>query len=184
VRIDRAPAGVVLTGGASSRMGADKATMQVDGCPMAVRVADALWEAGCRTVMCRGGDVAALEAMGLEALPDVDPGAGPLRAILASLSHAEADIVVAACDLVNLDGETVRAVLDAGAEEGDHMVAVASADGRRHMLSAWSYSALGELERIVANGATAYQAAFDELPTLDVTVDSLTLHNVNSPTDL
>jgi molybdopterin-guanine dinucleotide biosynthesis protein A len=165
-------------------MGADKATLQVDGRPMAVRVADALWEAGCRSVSCRGGDVEALEAMGLEAVADVEPGAGPLRAILDSLRHAEADIVVAACDLVDIDGGTVRRVLDAGAEPGDHMVAVAVADGRRHMLSAWSYAAADELAQLVGVGTTAYQAAFDNLLTVDVAVDSTAVRNANRPSDL
>ncbi len=40
-------AGAVLTGGSSTRMGADKALVEVDGVAMAARVAHALRASGC-----------------------------------------------------------------------------------------------------------------------------------------
>ena len=89
--------GVVLTGGASRRMGVDKSTMVVGGKPMAVRVADALWEAGCHPVECQGGDRMAIAEYGLEAHPDTRPGDGPVAAILDALvRHDGSDVVVAA----------------------------------------------------------------------------------------
>ena len=56
-------AGAVLTGGRSSRMGQDKATLPVDGVPMAARVAGALRRAGAEPVLAVGGDQTALEAL-------------------------------------------------------------------------------------------------------------------------
>ena len=70
-------AGAVLTGGRSSRMGRDKATLPVDGVPMAARVADALRRAGAEPVLAVGGDQAALEALGLTWVADRHPGEGP-----------------------------------------------------------------------------------------------------------
>ena len=50
------PAGAVLCGGASRRMGRDKALVDVDGVAMAERVARALDAAGCAAVRFIGGD--------------------------------------------------------------------------------------------------------------------------------
>ncbi|HEX3090596.1 MAG TPA: NTP transferase domain-containing protein, partial [Ilumatobacteraceae bacterium] len=61
-----APIGAVLCGGASRRMGSDKATMQVAGVAMARRVADALTAAGCARVFAIGGEAADLTGLGLE----------------------------------------------------------------------------------------------------------------------
>jgi molybdopterin-guanine dinucleotide biosynthesis protein A len=44
-------AALILAGGASSRMGQDKATLRVDGVEMIVRVAHALRDAGCRPIL-------------------------------------------------------------------------------------------------------------------------------------
>ena len=49
-------AGAVLCGGASRRMGTDKAFVEVGGQPMAERVAAALEEAGCAPVVFVGGE--------------------------------------------------------------------------------------------------------------------------------
>ena len=46
--------GVVLTGGASRRMGRTKALVEIDGVPMAARVAAALAGAGCESVVLLG----------------------------------------------------------------------------------------------------------------------------------
>jgi molybdopterin-guanine dinucleotide biosynthesis protein A len=107
-------AGAVLTGGASRRMGTDKALLEVDGRAMAVRVADALRAAGATRVVAVGGDADALAALGLDVVADAHPGEGPLGGILTALSALDEEVVVVlACDLPQPDPAAVRRVLDA-----------------------------------------------------------------------
>jgi molybdopterin-guanine dinucleotide biosynthesis protein A len=107
-------AGAVLTGGASRRMGTDKALLNVDGRAMALRVADALWQAGADRVIAVGGDTEGLSGLGLEVVPDRHPGEGPLGAILTALAATTEDVVVVlACDLVDPDPEAIRATVAA-----------------------------------------------------------------------
>ena len=180
----RRPVGVVLTGGASTRMGVDKATLFVGDKPMAVRVADAMWEAGCHPVECQGGDVAAITEYGLEVIPDRDPGEGPVAAIRDALvRHEGSDVVVAACDLVDLDGATITALAEAGAA-GDVDVAVVVADGRRHLVSWWRADLGSRLDELVERGVTSYREALSALQVTDVEVAPTVVRNVNTPSDL
>src|SRR5262245_1565825 len=95
----RSFSGAVLTGGASRRMGRDKALVEVDGRPMAGRVAAALREAGAAEVQAIGGDAAGLGELGLDVVPDRFPGEGPLGGIVTALSAASQPVtVVVACD--------------------------------------------------------------------------------------
>src|SRR5258706_3748293 len=111
-------AGAVLTGGRSTRMGRDKALIAVDGVPLAVRAATVLRDAGASAVVAVGGDIDALEALGLDARPDLYPGEGPLGAILTAFDAASTDLVVVlACDLPSVDPATVRRLLET---IGDH----------------------------------------------------------------
>jgi molybdopterin-guanine dinucleotide biosynthesis protein A len=180
----RHPVGVVLTGGASTRMGVDKATLVIGDKPMAVRVADVMWEAGCQPVECQGGDVATITEYGLVAVPDRDPGSGPVAAIRDALDrHEGSDVVVVACDLVDVDAATIAAVSDAGAG-GDADVAVAASDGQRHLISWWSAGVGPRLDELVGAGVTSYREALSELKAVDVAVDPTVVRNVNTPTDL
>jgi molybdenum cofactor guanylyltransferase len=180
----RHPVGVVLTGGASTRMGVDKATLFVGDKPMAVRVADAMWEAGCQRVECQGGDAAAITEYGLEVVPDSDPGEGPVAAIRDALvRHEGSDVVVAACDLVDLDAATITAVTDAGAT-GDTDVAVVVADGRRHLVAWWRADLGPRLGELVEAGLTSYHDALSALNVIDVEVAPAVVRNVNTPSDL
>ena len=70
------PVGVVLTGGRSSRMGVDKSLLPVGGVAMAKMVADALAGGGCEPIVCQGGDVEALAALGLSTRPTANRVAG------------------------------------------------------------------------------------------------------------
>lgn len=180
----RHPVGVVLTGGASSRMGVDKATLVVGDKPMAVRVADAMWEAGCHPVECQGGDVAAITAYGLDAVPDLEPGAGPVAAIRDALErHATNDVVIAACDLIDLDAATIAAIVAAGAG-GDVDVAVVSTGAHRHLVSWWRAGVGPRVRDLFDAGVTSYLDALGELRVADVEADPAVVRNVNSPTDL
>ena len=81
---DRA-AGAVLAGGASSRMGADKAFIAVGGVPMVLRAVTALRAAGADPVAVVGGDGPRLQGLGLSYISDRYPGEGPLGGIITAL---------------------------------------------------------------------------------------------------
>ena len=177
--------GVILTGGASSRMGVDKATLSVNGKPMVVCVADALWEAGVHPVECQGGDTAAIEEYGLLVEADPESGAGPLAAMHAALArHSARDVVFVACDLIDIDGETIRALVDGAKADERHDVAAAFAGGRYHMASWWRAGTASKLAALLAEGVTAYQEALARLATLDVSVVEAVVRNVNTPSEL
>ncbi|HEY5664147.1 MAG TPA: molybdenum cofactor guanylyltransferase [Ilumatobacter sp.] len=176
-----APIGVILTGGASRRMGSDKAFLPVGGRAMVASVAAALRDGGCERVVCQGGDAARLGALGLEVLADDDAGAGPLAAIRTALGRLGGPIVVAACDLADLDPASVRAVIAAGAGAS---VSVAVADGRRHLLSWWGPDSQTPLAALIDDGCHGYGRAVGLLGAVEVAVVPAAMRNVNCPDDV
>src|SRR5436190_11510610 len=103
---------VVLTGGASRRMGRDKALLPVGGVAMAARVASALRKAGADDITCVGGDLDGLRALGLDAIEDEWPGEGPVAGLLAGMANATHDVVVfTACDLIAPDADAFGALV-------------------------------------------------------------------------
>lgn len=163
---DATPAvGAVLCGGASRRMGRDKALVEVDGVALARRVADALRAGGCDVVLAVGGDAPALGALGLAPVPDRWPGEGPLAGLATALAAAAdrgADVLVLApCDLVRPDGPAVadlrRALAEAPAADA---VAVAVGERVQWLPSGWNVSAevAVRVAALVAAGARRLDA--------------------------
>lgn len=133
--------GAVLCGGASRRMGRDKALVEREGTALAVRVARALEAGGCDQVRAIGGDGPALEALGLVTVPDRFPGEGPLGGLATALeaSPAEATLALAPCDLLDPQPAAMAALLAALAEAPEEVDAVVPVvDGREEwILSVW-----------------------------------------------
>lgn len=200
-------AGAVLCGGASRRMGRDKALIEVDGRPLAARVADAVATAGAGAVVAVGGDLAALRDAGLSAVPDDEPGAGPLTGVVTALGVAGCDgasaqrqggapaparpsddiVFVAACDLVDPSpaaiAATVRAL--ASSEAGD--VAVPLVDGRRQWVhAAWRRHARAPLAAAFEAGERAIHAAVaaSGMRVVDVALDARAVADADAPADL
>ena len=179
------PAGVVLTGGASRRMGADKALVEVDGVAMAVRVASALAEGGCDPVVCQGGDAQSLAALGMTVLADTHPGGGPVAGILDALSAADSeDVVVCACDLPWMDAATVTKLIRFAVESPEADVVVACDAAGPHLAGVWRSGSRRRLEALVAAGIQSYRGALERLNTVRVDVPPSVVANVNSPGDL
>ena len=178
------PVGVVLAGGDSRRMGTDKALLAVDGVPMAVRVASALAAGGCDPVVCQGGRVDELAALGLSVTADSQPGSGPLPAILDAVSREAADVVVCACDLPWLDAATVAQLIAAADAHPDADVVVASDAHGPHLAGVWRSHAREPLYQLVAAGTRSYRGALERLRTIRVDVPSAVVANVNKPDDL
>jgi molybdopterin-guanine dinucleotide biosynthesis protein A len=182
---------VVLTGGASRRMGRTKALIEVDGVPMASRVAAALRAAGCQTVVAAGGDAEELAPLGLDLVPDVVAGEGPLAGILAVLEwfgagdHAAddgPDVFVVACDLPYLDPRDLRAMVEHRGFGVD--VVVARTQFLEPTCAIWSASSLPHLRAAFVDGVRALYRAVDGLVVIEVEITADSLRNMNTPEDL
>lgn len=84
---------VLLSGGASSRMGVDKALITVGGQPMSLRIADALAEAVDKVTILGQSPIGNYAFQ-----PDAEQYAGPLSALRTFVPVAE-HIFVCSCDL-------------------------------------------------------------------------------------
>lgn len=176
-------AGAVLIGGASRRMGRPKALIEVGGSPMALRVAAALRAGGCDPVRLIGSSGPFAADIGYPLVEDRWPGEGPLGGVITALIDAAGDVVVAACDLPDLDAGTVRAIRDArGAGEADAVVA--RTDRIEPALVRWNHRALEPLTAIFESGERALHVALRQLDTVEVAVDPAAMRNVNTPGEL
>ena len=176
--------GAVLCGCASRRMGRDKALVEVDGVPMARRVADALAMAGCAEVVAVGGDAAAIVGLGLDVLPDEFPGEGPLGGVITALRQwpGAGTVVVVACDLPHLTADSLSAVIAALTPE--RMAAIGRTDRLQPLVGAWRPQVLPVLEQQFAAGERKLQTVVRLFPTAEVALPAHDLTNVNTPDDL
>ena len=178
--------GAVLAGGASTRMGTDKAFIEMAGAPMVLRAVDALRAAGAEPALVVGGDAARLDALGLDNVPDRYPGQGPLGGVLTALGalHELGDggidaVVTLPCDVIAPDAAAVRGVLDrlvddasrpaAGRRPADLVVPLGGGVPQ-WMHAAWRGSCLERLTEVFASGVRAPSEAARELRTVEVDV--------------
>ena len=175
--------GVVLTGGGSTRMGRDKALLPIEGHAMAARVAQALTDAGASDVVCVGGDVEALRALGLTAVHDDHPHAGPLGGLVTGMARAtEAITLITPCDLVRPSAEPFRALVTTLLAV-PAMAALPIVDGRwRPLPAALRTTARRALADSFAEGERAVHRAIERLEF--VTVDVGVLTDADTPEDL
>lgn len=186
-------AGVVLTGGASRRMGRTKALVEVDGIPLADRVATALRGGGCDPVVAIGGDPEELAALSVPVVPDRHPGHGPLGGILhglelfgaASPTGCSTDWMVAvACDLPDLTPAVVRELTAADVATDTVDVVVARTHRLEPAVAMWSLAALAAVSSMHRRGERALHRVIGGLRCVEVGVDATALRNVNTPDDL
>ncbi len=176
--------GAVLAGGASRRMGRTKALVEVDGTPMAGRVAAALADAGCDPVWLVGGDPDELAALGLTVIPDRQPGAGPLGGVVAALARADGDVVVVACDLPHLTADVIGRLLDAAGTRPDVDAIVATTTAVEPACVLWRSSALPAVLAAFDGGERAVHRVIAQLRVAEVPVPADALRNMNTPDDL
>jgi molybdopterin-guanine dinucleotide biosynthesis protein A len=142
--------GLLLTGGRSRRLGVDKATLVVDGEPLAVRMADRLAEV-CEPVLEVGPGVS-----GRSCVAEDPPFQGPLVALAAG-ARALADlgesgpVLLLAVDLVRVDVPLLELVRDwpgdgaAVPEAGGRLQPVCARYGDEHVAAAQSLVTAGVL---------------------------------------
>ncbi len=186
--------GVVLAGGASRRLGRDKATLPWTGTPLAHRAAAVLVEA-CGEVVVAGPAGAA--PAGVEAVPDRFPGRGPLAGLHAGLERAGGRAIFAlACDLPFVEADLVRylaAFAAARAAEAPDEAGWAAADaaGTQPLCGVYSPAARAVAEARLRAGELAVRGFFMAIGGVAVPIKAELdcyrpelLLNLNRPDDL
>ena len=183
-------AAAVLCGGASTRMGSDKAGVLVDGVPLAVLAGRVLRAAGAASVVGVGprAEVAtALTADGMGTIEDRWPGEGPAAGVATALSHASADLlVVVGCDYPRLPSTTVvRLVAQLHADP--HCAAVVAASGGRlhPTVGVWRVGACAQAaETYVEGGGRSLHGLVEVVGALPCPVEAGEILDVDTPADL
>ncbi|MFN0028926.1 MAG: molybdenum cofactor guanylyltransferase [Acidimicrobiales bacterium] len=179
--------GLILCGGASRRMGRDKALIEVDGVALVAIAAAALRGAGATTVSCVGGDAEELGRLGLPFQPDDQPGEGPLGGLLSAFERDPTGVVmVLTCDLPLVDAEVVRAVVTTAGAHPHAAVAAPRFDGRLQLLSAAYRPALvlDHLRSCFTSGQRAVRAVLAHVEVVEVDLPAALaakLHDADTP---
>ncbi|WP_301119449.1 molybdenum cofactor guanylyltransferase [Mycolicibacterium fortuitum] len=180
-------AAVILAGGASRRMGRDKATLPFDGATMVEHVVAAV-SARCSPVFVIAAPGQPLPELNAEVLRDEVRGVGPLVATgrgLRAVAEAGVDrAFVCAVDMPYLSADLID-TLAASAERIPADI-VLPWDGRAHYLAGIYRSALvEEISALVHDGRRSMRALAESVDTQRIVMaPQRALTNVNTAADL
>jgi len=126
----------ILAGGQSSRMGADKALIEIDGLSLVQRVAAETGKICGFTAVV--GDPKKYAGLGLPVFPDRFAGKGPLAGMESALSATKAEWnLIVACDMPALDPALLESLFEAAEAQPEADCAMpAYGDGRFEPLCA------------------------------------------------
>jgi len=175
-------AGFVLAGGASSRMGRDKALLPFRGGALAAYVAAMVAAAAGSAMLI--GDPQKYRHLGYPVIPDRTPGAGPLGGIETALCSTIADWnLVLACDMPAISPDILRDLLDAAERSGADALVPEDISGRLQPLCAvYHRRAAAILRSALDRGVRKITEALDGLDAaLWPMVDDVCFTNLNTP---
>lgn len=181
--------GVVLCGGASRRMGTNKALLPLAETTCLERAVACL-RPFCRTIVLLAGAVDQYQVPGCPVWIDDEPGGGPLFAITTALGRAEAEwIFVLACDMPFLTGPVAGLLLSLRA--GHDAVVPLVAGHLQTTCALYRKTCLPVIREMLARGERrlhdlpARVAAFEVPESWLVEVDPglVSFRNLNTPED-
>lgn len=181
--------GFVAAGGRSSRMGTDKAWLQLAGRPMIEHVIKSLQAA--TTTVAILADNPEYAKLGFKVFKDSQTGIGPLEAIRTALQNSTTEhLVLVGCDLPFVTPELFKLLINVA--EDYEVVVPMSYEGKLEPLCAiYGKTALKEVENLIASGERKISTLFDRVATRFVRFEELRplpashffFTNINTPAD-
>ncbi|HWR51400.1 MAG TPA: molybdenum cofactor guanylyltransferase [Bryobacteraceae bacterium] len=178
-------AGFVLAGGASSRMGRDKALLPWLGSTLVEVVAARVFEAAGSVTLVGPPD--RYSDIPIAMVPDLRPGLGPLAGIETALEQTAADWnLILACDMPAVTTAFLRELLDRAERLNPDCLAPIVPSGRLQPLCAvYHRRCLEPFRAALDSGTRSITDALGTIAVLRHPVDTETLFaNLNTPADL
>ena len=161
-------AGWVLAGGYSSRMGREKALLEISGTKLVVRAARLLASLCASATIV--GPVESYACFGFPAIEDEQPRLGPLGGILTALARTEVPWnLVVACDLPYLTAEWLRYLVGRAARSNARVVLPESASGLEPLCAVYHRDAAAAIRAAIERGVLKVTSSFEALPIERVT---------------
>jgi len=185
---DKSLFGLVLAGGESRRMGQDKALLDHNGQSQLAFVVDLLGTVVDNVFISTRSDQAADEERGrYQQIVDRFENLGPVAGILSALEeHPNVDWLVVACDLPNIDEQTIRYLVEKRSETQPFTAFTSSHDGLPEPLCAiYQKGCKDILQSFVDDGMNCPRKILIRSDTCLLEQPNATaLDNVNTPDDL
>ncbi|MBD1821699.1 molybdenum cofactor guanylyltransferase [Cyanobacteria bacterium FACHB-DQ100] len=175
---------IVLAGGKSSRMGRDKALIEVDGVPLLKRTCDAARH--CTDliyIVTSWCDRYQSIVSGVQWIQETSPRS-PLIAFSEALTQVSTDwVLLLACDLPRLEGEALK---ECTTQLSDVPIVVArSQEGWEPLCGFYRRDRLSSLQSYIAGGKRSFQEWLDSETVQELQLrDRQMLLNCNTPDDL
>lgn len=167
--------GILLTGGASRRMGQDKSSLRLGDDTLAEIAARKL-QSFCSKVTVLGPE----PVLGIPNLADREAHTGPLAAI-ANFAPSRPLIAILSCDMPLITPDVFSLLAE---NLGSHQVAVSLVESRLQPTCAvYTSEALGIARETYGQGKRSLMAWLDSLSVVQVPFPSAQFQNVNTPED-
>ncbi len=180
-------AGIILAGGASRRMGRDKATLPYEGSTLVERMVDIL-KPRCAPIFVIAAPGQAMPALDADVLRDEVLGVGPLLATgrgLRAAADAGSELAfVSAVDMPLLTVDLIDTLVAPAVRVGADVVL--PWDGRDHYLAGVYRTALaGRVDELIGAGERSMRALVDRVDTQRIVMpQQRALTNINTAADL
>ena len=179
--------GVVLAGGASSRMGANKAFLELDGRPL-IEVVIGLVGEVCAEVLVVARDASPYGHLGVTVVEDQFPGVGVLGGLHAGLMAAAHDLILAVgCDMPFLSPDLLRAFV--AWADGFDVVILRRGEWVDPLHAVYRQTCLAPMEAAVRSGQRRIVSFFPQVRVRSLTVEDVSaldpdlrsFRNINTP---
>ncbi len=174
----------LFAGGASRRMGTDKAALTVGGETLLARTARLAAEAGLSVTVVGRARPEEWTLDSVMFLPDDVPGLGPLGALTTALRRIDRPLLALACDLPRLEADALRWL--AVQTPGPHGLAVLLRDAPEPLFSVYTPACLPLAEARLAEGRRSLRGLIEAGNFVRVDAPdwaAARLRNVNTPED-
>ena len=173
----------ILAGGASRRMGRDKAMLEIDGEPLLLHIARAAQETGASVVVVGRDRPDEWPEPDVRFVTDDVNGIGPLGGLATALRSSGVGVILLACDMPRMSSEAIAWLLT-HVDDGSRGVVVRNGDRLEPLFAFYPLALLEEIGSMIRDGRHRLRDLLSSFTIIDAPgALRPALRNVNTPAE-